>query len=186
MIIGDNMQIVQWQGESLDEVKRIYEDAFPKKERLPFSFLKRRIRKERAKLFIMEENGRPIAFAYLILFRDMFYLFYFAVISERRSCGIGTCFTKELLSRYKNKRFFLALEQPQNDVGEDDNVNRQRRKQFYINNGFLESKCKIKESDIIFDVMYFNKDISREEYSKMFKFWGGQTFSMFMKIAFIE
>lgn len=165
-------------------IKHLYLDAFPNHERMPFFMLKSAVKKGKAEILIAKERGEVIAFAYLVLYRDMVYLFYFAVLSELRNKGIGSILVKYLIDHYQNKRIFLAVEQPNEKVA--DNELRIKRKAFYLKNGFSNHKYKLQEKNVIFDVMAVGGEISIEEYKKMFRFWGGRAFNIFMKITITE
>lgn len=86
--------------------------------------------------------------------------------------------------QYKGKRIFLAVEQPNDKVA--DNELRIKRKAFYLRNGFYEHKYKLQEKNVIFDVLAVGGEISKVEYKNMFYFWGGKAFDLFMKIVITE
>ena len=164
-------------------IKQIYFEAFPKHERVPFFMLKKAVKKGKAEILTASEMKNILAFAYVILYHDLVYVFYFAVIEELRDKGIGSVLLKYLLEHYEGKRIFLAVEQL-NETAADNKI-RVRRKSFYIRNGFKELEYKIQEKGTIFDVLATRKDVSILEYKNMFYFFGGKTFDMFMKIIFL-
>lgn len=165
-------------------IKQLYVNAFPKHERMPFFMLKKGVKKGKAEIIIAKENGKVISFAYLVLYQNMVYLFYFAVIPELRNKGIGSLLLKYIKEHYQGKCIFFAVEQPNEKAV--DNELRVKRKAFYLKNGFVEQRCKLKEGNVLFDVMGLGTAISKEEYKNMFYFWGGKAFNLFMKITITE
>ena len=183
--IGEDIMTIEFANKTnYKAIKQLYLDAFPNHERMPFFMLKNAVKKRKAEILIAKESGKVVAFAYLVLYRDMVYLFYFSVLSELRNKGIGSILIKYLIEHYQNKRIFLAVEQPNENVA--DNEQRVKRKAFYLKNGFSNHKYKLQEKNEIFDVMAIGGEISIEEYKNMFRFWGGRALNIFMKITIIE
>ena len=161
--IGEDIMTIEFANKTnYKAIKQLYLDAFPNHERMPFFMLKNAVKKRKAEILIAKESGKVVAFAYLVLYRDMVYLFYFSVLSELRNKGIGSILIKYLIEHYQNKRIFLAVEQPNENVA--DNEQRVKRKAFYLKNGFSNHKYKLQEKNEIFDVMAIGGEISIEEY----------------------
>lgn len=180
----DSMTIELASKTDYKSIKRLYIDAFPKHERLPFFMLKRGIKKGKAEIITSKDDGKVTSFAYLILYQNMVYLFYFAVLPTLRNKGIGSLVIKYIKEHYIDKRIFFAIEQPDEQAA--DNELRIKRKSFYAKNGFHEQVCKLKEGNILFDVMGLGGNVSKQEYMGMFDFWGGKVFNLFMKIVIID
>ena len=167
-----------------NSIKQLYCEAFPRHERMPFFMLKKAVKKGKSEILIAKERGELIAFAYVILKKDMVYLFYFAVFQALRNKGIGSVLLKYLIEHYHGKRIFLAVEQPNEAVS--DNEVRIKRKAFYLKNGFCDHRYKLKVKNVIFDVLSFGGEVTKEEYKNIFYYWGGKAFNMFMKITITD
>ena len=165
-------------------IRQLYREAFPIKERCPFFLLRSGTKKRKADFLIVKDDDTFIAFAYLIKYKDIVYLFYFAVVPEMRNKGIGSLIIQEIIKRYQGKRIILAVEQPTINLTDYDL--RIRRKKFYIKNGFEKRKCNLIEKKVIFDVLGMNGNISKEEYIEMLDYWGGKIFKFLMKIDVID
>ncbi|MBR3268350.1 MAG: GNAT family N-acetyltransferase [Oscillospiraceae bacterium] len=83
------------------------------------------------------QNSRPTGFFVLRSFRSTRYLAYFAVQKELRGQGLGSTALQALLSRYPDCQTVVEYEAP--DKAGDANDIRQRRKQFYLRNGFRQT-----------------------------------------------
>lgn len=162
-------------------VYKLYRALFPKKERIPFFLLKKGIIQKKANMLVLRKEGSVVSFAYLIFYKDLVYLFYFAVDKKEQKLGIGTEFLRYIKEKYCNKRLFLSVEQP----SINENNIKYKRKQFYIKNGFFEIDYKVRAKKLIYDVMSSSGYISKEEYRDMFKFFGSWILPIYMKIEIL-
>ncbi len=165
-------------------IKQLYKKAFPSDERAPYFLLKRRSLQNKAQMLVAKDNDTFIGFVYLVCYKDLVYLFYFAVDSKQRRKGRGGEILRILKSKYSNKRIFLAREQL--DKNADNFKERVNRRNFYINNGFSDLSCKIKEASVIYDVMGVNGNITAEEYNILITNWSGKFFRHFVDMRVVE
>ena len=152
-------------------VKKIYIEAFPKEERPPFGLLWRKLRRGKSELLIAEDNGEPIGFAYSVCLRDLVYLFFLAVRSDRRGQGVGSFILRSAQEQYAGRRLFLAretLDETAPNYGE-----RVRRREFYLKNGLADHPAKVKEGPIVFDVMGIGGAVHPAEYRELMTRWAG-------------
>lgn len=86
------------------------------------------------------KNKVPMGYAYLIKSNDdkVLFLDYFAVIKTHRSNGLGSIFIDHLKNTFKDKYTSLIaeVENPYYSENEKDKHNRNRRINFYLQNGF--------------------------------------------------
>ncbi|MBQ2908767.1 MAG: hypothetical protein IJE56_02300, partial [Clostridia bacterium] len=61
------------------QIKRLFISAFPKEERPPFYALKRKLKTGEAKMYVAKDNGNFISFIHLVCYKDLIYLFFFAI-----------------------------------------------------------------------------------------------------------
>ncbi len=145
------MELRKIQKSDYRDIKVIYTGAFPHDERVPFRLLRKRAEQGRADFWIISEKGKNIGLVYLVTYKDLAYLFYYAIDSSYRGKGYGTKAMKAIIEMYKKYRLFLALE----DCKEESKNEMQRikRHDFYLNCGLHDLPYKLKEATVIFFIM---------------------------------
>lgn len=132
---NDIMEIVHaYTNKQLDDIRRLYMQAFPADERKSFSML-RKLQKEKKSeiLSVQGENEDFIGLVITVTYNDLVLLDYFAISPEKRGHGMGSKALAILKERYHDKRFFLEIE---TTLEASDNAEeRIRRKGFYLRNG---------------------------------------------------
>lgn len=110
------------------DIKRIYFEAFPKKERMPF----------------------PMMVAMSKLWNTQF----FAVDKCLRSKGYGSSILHQLKNKYPDKKIIISIE-PCDDSAPDIAL-RKRRKSFYMQNGYKETGYLMKLNGIVQEIIIIN------------------------------
>lgn len=156
------------------QIKQLYNTAFPKDERVvPFYVLKNKAKLGKGELITVKIDGKFVGFASVISHCGISYLFYFAITKDNRGKGYGSVVLSELKKIYKDNILFLAREQL--DENADNYNERIKRHNFYLNNGFSDWKCKIKEANVVYDVMGVgSNEVDASQYEKLMKFWAGK------------
>ena len=116
-------------------LRRLYRQAFPAAERKPWSMIQKTSRKGKADIWSAMDGGRFAGLAITVNSPDTVLLDYLAVKQNRRNGGIGSAILTQLKSCYPGKGLFLEIESPYADC--PDQALRQRRKDFYLRNGFV-------------------------------------------------
>ncbi|MFA6843055.1 MAG: GNAT family N-acetyltransferase [Bacilli bacterium] len=145
-----------------DKVVRLYNEAFPRRGRIAFESLLKHIDTGEGELTAYYAEKTFVAFSYVCYFKDITYLFYFAVDPEFRNRGYGTTILKYLKMKYRDKKFILAAEALTGQ--KKGEAERERRIAFYEKNGFNKSNYIIKENKILYEVFHLTKPIGAEEY----------------------
>ncbi|MBQ8174710.1 MAG: GNAT family N-acetyltransferase [Clostridia bacterium] len=127
--------------EQLASVEALYLVAFPPSERKPFSLIQKKVGEGSMEILSMEENGRFLGLAIMILHGDIALLDYLAVAPECRGGGIGTKTLAALRARYPDRHLLLEIEDP--DEPSDNRAERLRRREFYTRNGMTPMPYKI-------------------------------------------
>ena len=166
------------------QIKRLYLSAFPEDERAPFFFVRRRARQGRAEMLVAEENGAFIGFSYTVSYRELTYLFYFAVDGAQRGTGCGSEILRLLKERCAGSRIFLARE-PLDD-GAANNGERVRRRNFYLRNGFSDLPYEIREAGVIFDLMSTEEPVDPQDYDALIRRWAGRFVSRRIEMRMTE
>ena len=138
------------------KVTKLYNEAFPKDERIPIWLLKILARKNKAKFYGIYDNKKFVGLIYNIFYKDIVFVFYLAIDKGTRGQGYGTKVLESIKQKYNN------YEQ------------RVKRKNFYLKNGFKDSNYTIKEKNIIYEMLYCNENVTLHEFEEMMKNYFGK------------
>lgn len=135
------MELAKIKDNQWNAVRKIYTEAFPKKEQKPFTSLKSSVKKGKTELLTASENDTLLGFTALIPYKDMVMVDYLAVNSAIRSKGTGSRILQNVCNLYSNKKIVLLIEQI--DKMAENNQQRIARRKFYLRNGFASSDIYI-------------------------------------------
>ena len=79
------MRFAEIEASQWKEVKSIYMEAFPKRERKPFFVLKHSVKRGKARVFTASDENRLLGFAVAIPYQNMVMVDYLAVSGKIRS-----------------------------------------------------------------------------------------------------
>ena len=162
------------------KVTKIYNEAFPKDERIPIWLLKILARKNKAKFYGIYDNEKFVGLVYNIFYKDIVFVFYLAIDKATRGQGYGTKVLDSIKEKYKNYRIILCIEPV--DENSDNYEQRVKRKNFYLKNGFKDSNYTIKERNIIYEMLYYNENVTSQEFQELMKnYFGKVVYSYFYK-----
>ena len=151
--------------------RQLYREAFPPNERAPFFLLVRRAEKGLADWWSVCEENEWRGFFYVVSDADLAYVFYFAVDPAARGKGCGTRAMAALRGQYAGHRLFLAAEAL--DPAADNYAARVRRKQFYLRCGLQDLHARVREGDVIYELLGVGGAVSGAEYSRLVRRWAG-------------
>ena len=154
------------------KVTKLYNEAFPKDERIPIWLLKMLARKNKAKFYGIYDNEKFVGLVYNIFYKDIVFVFYLAIDKETRGQGYGTKVLESIKQKYRNYRIILCIEPV--DKNSNNYEQRIKRKNFYLKNGFKDSNYTIKEKNIIYDMLYYNKNVTLQEFQELMKNYFGK------------
>lgn len=166
------------------KIKRLYKNAFPISERAPFWFLISKSRKENVDFWALFDKQKFIGLIYVVNFSDLSYIFYFAILDSERGKGYGSKVLEVIKDKYLNRRIFLAIEQL--DKNSENYEERVKRKQFYMKNGFMELKLKLKEAAIVYELLGIGGTISPKEYDLLIEAYAGKLLKKFITMNIIN
>ena len=92
------------------EIKTIYMEAFPKRERKPYFALRHSVKTKKAVVMAATEGEQVLGFIVLIPYKDMVMADYLAVSSKVRSRGTGSYIMQNVCRQYKDKKIVLLIE----------------------------------------------------------------------------
>ncbi|MGN1302621.1 MAG: GNAT family N-acetyltransferase [Clostridia bacterium] len=154
------------------KVTKLYNEAFPKDERIPIWLLKILARKNKAKFYGIYDNEKFVGLVYNIFYKDIVFVFYLAIDKATRGQGYGTKVLDSIKEKYKNYRIILCIEPV--DENSDNYEQRVKRKNFYLKNGFKDSNYTIKEKNIIYEMLYYNENVILQEFQELMKNYFGK------------
>ncbi len=137
--------------ESRKDLRKLYDRAFPKEEQIPFWMIKLRSKKGLGELYGIYDEDEFIGLVHNAFYKDMVYIFYFAIHESRRGMGYGGRILKILQKKYRDKRIFLCIEAM--DPKAENYDQRVKRKAFYERNGFKMLPFSVQEGTMEYDCM---------------------------------
>ena len=147
-------------------ISKLYKKAFPLAERKPLSLIRSTHKKNKAEVWLIEEENEFKGFAITMNSHDLVMLDYFAVAEDARGKGYGSSCLKWLQEQYKDYRFFLEIESVY--VKAKNMEQRIGRKAFYERNGMREVGIVAKVFGVELVSMGYDCALTFEEYKKLY------------------
>lgn len=150
-----------------NEIKKLYIHSFPKSERFPFWILKECSKSKNVLFNVILDNEKIIGMEYIINYENISYLMYLAVDETKRNKGYGSQILKDLNQEYNT--IILSIEKTNKNLRDD----KQKRKDFYLRNGFNETNKFIKDNGVEYEILCTNREyditskILKKRYDKM-------------------
>ena len=138
--------------------ENLYITAFPEIERHHVDELFDACDTDKCEWLIFRENELFVGMAYMIIQDDIAFLLYLAVEGNQRNKGYGAEILRNLSQKYKGLEIILLIESLQEEC---DNMDiRIRRKEFYMRNGFYDTKYiqSTCEGTAIYDILSTKTD----------------------------
>lgn len=121
---------------SLD-IKKLYEDSFPKEELVDFYSLFSGVFKD-FELYGLYKDKKLVGMAHFYNNKNFVHLNYLAIDKTCRSKGYGSHILSLLKERFNNKAIVVNVEELEDNIINQEN--RIKRKKFYYKNGFKDGK----------------------------------------------
>ena len=120
-----------------EDVRRLYETAFPKEEQIPWKDLMRLMKTMSLDFTVYYEDGNLVGLTIVYPRKQFNWFWYFAVPEELRGQGVGQRILMQLIEKYKGKSNILDMESPEQVC--ENSEQRKRRHAFYLRNGFRDT-----------------------------------------------
>ncbi len=140
-----------------EQLKQLYETAFPENERIPWFDLMRLINEMQLDFTTYEENNQLVGFTIVYPSSKVIWFWYFAVKEELRGQGIGQQILTLLIQKYEGKTCVLDMESPY-QVPCPNQEQRLRRHHFYLRNGFRDTNLFKSYDDIEMTIMMMGSE----------------------------
>lgn len=134
-----------------EQLRRLYETAFPREEQIPWDDLMQLIDTMPLDFTAYYDGDALMGFTIVYPRKSFNWFWYFAVPEPLRGKGVGQTILSQLITKYKQCNNILDMEDPK-QVCENQAV-RRRRHDFYSRNGFSDTGVGRSFGDIDFTIM---------------------------------
>ncbi|MBQ7686709.1 MAG: GNAT family N-acetyltransferase [Bacteroidaceae bacterium] len=140
-----------------EQLKQLYQTAFPENEQIPWNDLVRLIGEMHLDFTAYYQGEDFIGFTIVYPRPSFNWYWYFAVKEELRGKGFGQQILTALIEKYKGQSCVLDMESPRQPCNNAEQ--RQRRHAFYLLNGFRDTNLYRTYDDIEMTIMMMGDDI---------------------------
>ena len=154
------------------EVKKLYVSAFPKEERAPFALLMHRVNNGRDSFYAVEDNGEFVGLVYTIRKDKMLYVFFLAVVEDKRGMGYGTRILRCIKKLNQGCTVCLMIEDT-NETDADNYEERINRLGFYQSNGFKQLDIRINEAGVGYELLGTDDSVTQADFLALMKDYAG-------------
>ena len=160
-------------------VKKLYREAFPLRERIPFSKLLKLQKNGIIRILAAYENGEPCGLAVACTGSKSVLLMYLAVDGNKRGQGLGSKIMPALCDTFPRRNLLLEIEKP--DESKPMTV---RRKEFYLRCGLHDAGVDILLAGVPMEIlMTGDGEFDKYEYIGIYHKHVGKTLTkLFLKI----
>lgn len=157
------------------DIKRIYYESFPKKERMPFPMMvaMSKLWNTRFLGFYDSDSLCLSGFAYFAFNSKILFVMFLAVDEGLRSKGYGSAILQEIKKKYPDRKIIVSIE-PCDDNASDIEL-RKKRKAFYKRNGYEETGCMMKLNGVVQEIIITNGNLDKKELRWFFVFYSNGT-----------
>ena len=141
--------------------EKLYQNAFPIEERIEMDTLYNLLEENLIEIDILRENDKNIGLAVIYLNHNIHLLSYFAIEKSFRGKGYGSSGLGLLKEKYDD--LIIEIESTKFKDADDFAI-RNKRKAFYIKNGYQVLDASVNYFGIEMELMSTTKDAGLEEY----------------------
>lgn len=162
------------------DVNNLYIKAFPKNERLPLSLLTFRAMGHAIDFLSLHDGDSFVGFCYLVTKDNLTFVFYLAIDDTKRGKGYGSKALEAIDNYCSSSRIILNIEsQDETSTNADQ---REKRKKFYLKNGYRSTSIKVIEMNACYEMLiYGEENIEQSDYIHIMKVFATPLFAPFVK-----
>ncbi len=156
----------------IEDVRALYEAAFPKDEKKPFEFILEKRKEGFFDIWAIEnKDGGFGGLAIMLLSEDLALLDYLAVHPDCRGAGLGGSALHALREKYGKERIVVEIENTLGPAAEqaENREERLRRKAFYLRNGMTPMNFLVDLFGVEMEVLTFGRKLTYEEYYAIYR-----------------
>ena len=147
-------------------IKRIYFEAFSKKDRMPYPLMVAMSKLPNTQFQAFYDRDIPCGFTYYAVVGKIIFVMFFAVDTKLRSRGYGSAILQEIKKAYPEKKIVISIEPC--DKGTDDFQLREKRKAFYLKNGYRETGYRMRLNNTEQEIIITNGEFNKKEFRLFF------------------
>lgn len=154
---------------SFRSIEKLYQQAFPKNEKLPIWILILMSLRKCADFYAFYDKNVFCGFTYLIHYKKMTFVLYLSTDSSVRSKGYGGSILDWIQKAHQENCIVLNIETVSKNY--DNFEQRVKRQKFYFNNGFQDTGYILYDKKDIYDVLSAKDcaNFSEDEYINLFR-----------------
>lgn len=158
-----NIHIVNITKESkeIDLIKHLYTASFPAHERRPLLPLLQD-QTGHGEILAFYEQSQFCGFACLLTSGNISHIIYFAIEEALRHKGYGTAILHKISELKNNHRIIVDIETE--NIMLENNLQRIKRKQFYLRNGFIETEVNYHWRNESYEILSFGGTITTKDF----------------------
>ncbi len=164
-------------------IKKLYLEAFPKRERKPFFVLRHCIKSGKGRLFTAAQGDLLLGFILAIPYEDMVMVDYLAVSANSRNKGTGSFLLNQLCRQFPDKKILLLIERL--DETAKNAQQRTARRRFYLKNGFISTGLFTAGAGGDMEILCCGETVPLEDYLRLQKYALGNLFFRLSKIKLV-
>lgn len=146
--------------------RALYNRAFPKNERIPFSDMLHN-KNGASEIFVFFNDATFIGFACMANALDISHITYLAVEEAEREKGYGSQMLSFLHQEKQGRRIIVDIELPEKNTV--NKKQRLKRKAFYTRAGYQETSIRYRWSDEDYEILPFGGKVTEKEFEKFWK-----------------
>ena len=134
-----------------EQIRQLYENAFPEEEQIPWNDLMRLIGEMHLDFTAYYDGDIFVGFTIIYPRPSFTWYWYFAVRDEQRGKGYGQQILDNVIERYKGQTTVFDMESPRQECANSEQ--RMRRHNFYLRNGFRDTNVYRKFDNVEMTIM---------------------------------
>ena len=134
-----------------EQIKQLYETAFPEEERIPWDDLMQLIEEMHLDFTAYYDDETFVGFTIIYPRPSFTWYWYFAVCEELRGKGYGQQILSNVIERYKGQTTVFDMESPLQECANSEQ--RKSRHRFYLRNGFRDTHVYRHFDDVEMTIM---------------------------------
>ena len=160
-----NFVAVTGKSEHLPVLQKQMEENFPKSESMPVKFMAKSKDIDLYAVFDRDLNNAFIGFEGRYVFGGGVYIFYLSVGKNFQGMGYGSRIINKIFELYPGKTVFLDLEQL--DEKAENALQRQRRRRFYLRNGFYYTGMGLHYYGVDYELLSSSRQGETEKFKEI-------------------
>ena len=155
------------------DIRKIYCDAFPKKDRMAFPLMIAMSKLWNTEFLSFYDGDTAVGMIYLAKNHGLVFIMFLAVDEKIRSKGYGSKILRYIRNRYASRKIIVSIE-PCEEAAPDLDV-RKKRKQFYLRNGYSETGYRMKLNGTEQEILISGNEFRKAEFLLFFALYSNGT-----------